>query len=120
MGLFQLSFTVLLCYHAPCILRLGGRTPCSAKKLHLLICRRKTTKLPSENRGLIRYVFCVEFRVHCYRLLFARRYKTGSLLCFTAAKKMFQLAAFVGLLCNFSQNIVNFLIGSNLVAIVSF
>lgn len=55
---------------------------------------------------------------HRYRLFFARRYKTNSLLCSTAAKKMFQLTAFVKMACNFSQNTVNFIIGCTTLGVI--
>lgn len=109
MGLFQLSFTVLIYYHSSCILRFGDRSPCSATLVRILVRVLKNTKLPSKRLRFIRCAFSVKLSTHCYYPPVARRYRVGPLLCFTAAKKMFQLAAFVRLVCNFSQNIVTFL-----------
>jgi hypothetical protein len=83
-----------------------------SERFRLLIRGTNTRSAPVRNLPLIRYAFCAVLGAHCYRLLVARRYKASSLLCFTAAKKMFQLTAFVEWICNFSQNIVIFLIGS--------
>lgn len=57
MGLFQLSFTVLLCYHSPCILRFRGRTLCSVKSFHLLTHELNPVKFPSEYLRSIQCIF---------------------------------------------------------------
>jgi hypothetical protein len=98
-GLFQLSFTVLVFYHSPHKLRFGARSPCSTKWSSPTYTRSELPlgfSIKKHFRLSVAPIFCVA-RACCFPPPSLAATGKEALLCFSAAKKMFQLAAFVTL-----------------------